>query len=382
MRTSRSGWRLLWVLAVLALIAAACGDTADTTTTTTAAATTTTAAATTTTMDDGVLRGDERCAANREAGTITFTTGFGFFPSVSVAEVIAADELGYFEEMCLDVEIVPSLPGESMVLVSSNVVQFTANSFGSLAQASTQGAQATMVVNWGHVPIHILIVEEDSGIENLEDFRDTLIGAVGGSVPAPLQSILVAAGLRQGVDYEVVARGFNPFVLTEMDAISAFRSNEPDSLTTGGLAIRIFAPEDYGGTGSFGGILASNEFLRLHPTASEDFVRAAVRGWQYALENGEEVVGFSEALTAGDFNFDHELFRWTTESEIAVASTPEGALPGATDPGIVGREIARMVQLGLITGGLPDVLGLYDNSYIESVYDDAGMLIWPGPMGE
>ena len=43
----------------------------------------------------GPLTGAERCAANEAAGEITFLTGFGFFPAISIAVVLAAEDQGF-----------------------------------------------------------------------------------------------------------------------------------------------------------------------------------------------------------------------------------------------------------------------------------------------
>ena len=50
----------------------------------------------------------ERCEANEAAGTITYLTGFDFAAAASIVEVIVAEDAGYYDELCLDVEIQPS----------------------------------------------------------------------------------------------------------------------------------------------------------------------------------------------------------------------------------------------------------------------------------
>ena len=97
------------LLCAIAVMATACGD--DGGTSNAPAATTPSAGGTTAPT---VLSGAARCKANTDAGTITFLTGFGFFPSASVMDVITAQEKGYFKEMCLKVDIQPSLPGEAL----------------------------------------------------------------------------------------------------------------------------------------------------------------------------------------------------------------------------------------------------------------------------
>ena len=127
------------VVVALLVVTAACGsdsDDADSTTAATEIGVTEPAAesapaaettpgtdmATDTTMagDTGVTAdgiSTERCAANEAAGTITYLSSFDFAASASIIDVVTASEKGYFEDMCLDVELKPSF---STRLVSSD----------------------------------------------------------------------------------------------------------------------------------------------------------------------------------------------------------------------------------------------------------------------
>lgn len=359
----------LVALMALAIIVAACAAPPGTTATATAGS-----------GQGAVLSGQARCDANKAAGKITFLTGFGFFPSVSVLDVVAAKEQGYFEKMCLDVDIQPSIPGESMVLVSSNTVQFAANSFGTIARGVSQGATVKAVVNYGNLPIHVLIVLADSPIQKLADFRGKTIGTTGGTVGGPNQAQLRTAGLTVEKDYKQIAIGFDSTLITRpgVDAIEGFRSNQPDLLERAGLKIRTFVPEDAGVVSTFGSIIVSNEFAQKHPTAVEDFIRADKMGWDWALSHTKEAVDLSQKLTRGNFDRPHEDYRWTTESQLAVKGTPAGEPAGRVIKDTVAREIAVYVQLGLIP--IVDVNTLFDNRFFDAVHKD-GKVVWPGPMG-
>ena len=67
---------------------------------------------------------DDRCAANEAAGTITYLTGFDFAATASIVDVIVADANGYYDAMCLDVEIQPSVSTANDPLVAENDAQF------------------------------------------------------------------------------------------------------------------------------------------------------------------------------------------------------------------------------------------------------------------
>ncbi len=67
---------------------------------------------------------DDRCAANEAAGTITYLTGFDFAATASIVDVIVAEDNGYYDEMCLDVEIIPSFSTANYPIVAENDAQF------------------------------------------------------------------------------------------------------------------------------------------------------------------------------------------------------------------------------------------------------------------
>ena len=77
--------------------------------------TTAAAALTTTSSVSGVSDVDptlpfpaDRCAANQAAGTITYLSSFDYAAAASIVEVIVAEQKGYFDALCLDVEMAAS----------------------------------------------------------------------------------------------------------------------------------------------------------------------------------------------------------------------------------------------------------------------------------
>ena len=63
---------------------------------------------------------EARCEANRAAGTISYLTGFDFAATASIVDVLVAGHNGYFDELCLDVEITPSFSTANYPLVAAN----------------------------------------------------------------------------------------------------------------------------------------------------------------------------------------------------------------------------------------------------------------------
>ena len=78
---------------------------------------------------------DERCEANRAAGTITYLSSFDFAAAASIVEVLVAEERGYFDELCLDVDIQASFSTANYPLIAANDAQFSSG--GSFSEVVT-----------------------------------------------------------------------------------------------------------------------------------------------------------------------------------------------------------------------------------------------------
>ena len=141
-------------LAVLALIAASCGDDTD--------ETPGAGGVTPVTADEPFP--EDRCEANRAAGTIDYYTGFDFAAAASILEVVVADERGYYDELCLDVELTPGSSTANLPLVGSNDVQFSSSgSFSEMASfAAVNDVDLVALSVDGHVAIDVLMVKPDS----------------------------------------------------------------------------------------------------------------------------------------------------------------------------------------------------------------------------
>ena len=134
----------------LALVAASCGDDTDGGD-----------AADVPAVEDGAAFPADRCEANEAAGTITYNTGFDYAAAASILEVVVADEKGYFDDLCLDVEITPSFSTANYPLVASNEVQFaSAGNFSEVATfAEANEADLVALSVDGHVAIDVLMVK-------------------------------------------------------------------------------------------------------------------------------------------------------------------------------------------------------------------------------
>lgn len=389
-------------LTALALLAASCGGddtTSDTSTTVTPAtddsSTPATSATTVTTAGDepslDVVSGEAfpaaRCEANQAAGTISYLTGFDFAATASIVEVLVADHNGYYDELCLDVDIAASFSTANYPLVASNDAQFSSSgSFSELASFSAVNeADLVAVAVEGRVAIDSLMVKPE--FDSLEQLAGTTIG-VKGKLPPSIAAMLAQLGLVEGTDFEtLLLEGFNPIAHWELEGISAvpgWKSNEPGTLERAGIDFDLYDPADFGIPGSFGLVYTNRQFLTEHPTAAEDFMRATMRGLAEAIADPAAAATIAVDLINGNGNPNFlspegETFRWATDAQLITDTTPADSHPGVPDPAALAAEIAAYDAVGVYSeAGAPSIEGRFDPDLVAGLYAADGTVIWPG----
>ncbi len=342
---------------------------------------------------DPVVSGEafpaDRCEANKAAGPITYLSGFDFAAAASIMEVMMAADRGYYAELCLDVKLTPSFSTTNYPLVASNEAQFSsAGSFTELASFSeTNDAELVTLSIDGHTPIDVLMVHPEQA-ESLAELNGATIGIKGALPPAVAVMLKQEANLAEGQQFHtVLVDGFDPIAHWQLPGIAAipgWRSNEPGALQRAGLTFDLYDPADFDIPGSFGVIYTSPAFLAEHPSAVEDFMRATMRGLADAIADpaGAAAVAVEMINGHGNPNFlspEGETFRWATDAETIVATTPEGSNIGVPIGSELEAQISAYADVGYFgENNPPTVEGRYDPDLVDNLYDDTGTVTWPG----
>lgn len=370
--------RAVAAIAVTTLVLAACGGDGETILTDPAEATST------------VLAGEpfpaERCAANEAAGTIDYYTGFDYAAAASIIEVLVASDAGYYDDLCLDVNITPSFSTANYPLVAENDVQFSSSgSFAEMARfsAANEADLVTLSVD-GHVSIDALMLKPDQ-VTNLADLAGATIG-VKGALPPSVAAMLLGEGLVEGTDFDtVLLDGFDPVAHMAVDTIvglPGWKSNEPGVLERAGVDFDLYDPAEFGIPGSFGIIYTNQAFLDQHPTAVEDFMRATMKGLNDAIADPAAAAAVAVALINGNGNpnflsEEGETFRWKTDAGLIVSTTPDGMFPGTVAAAELAAEIAAYAAAGVYPNGTPSTDGRFADDLVANLYDADGTIIWP-----
>jgi NitT/TauT family transport system substrate-binding protein len=342
---------------------------------------------------DPVVAGEplpaDRCAANKAAGPISYLSGFDFAAAASIMEVVLAEDRGYYDDLCLDVTLTPSFSTTNYPLVASNEAQFSsAGSFAELVSFSTANDADLVALSIdGHTPIDVLMVHPEEA-ESLAELNGATIGIKGALPPAVAVMLKKEAGLTEGKQFHtVLVDGFDPIAHWQLPGIAAipgWRSNEPGALERAGLKFDLYDPKDDDIPGSFGVIYTNPKFLADHPSAAEDFMRATMRGLADAIADpaGAAKVAVDMINGHGNPNFlspEGETFRWATDAETIVATTPEGSNIGAPIAAELQQQVDAYADVGYWgTGTKPTIDGRFDPDLVNNLYDAQAKVIWPG----
>ena len=367
------------------LVAAACTDDG---TTTPGTEPTTTLIAPDLEMVAGQPIPEARCQANRDAGTIVYLSSFDFAATASIVDVLVAKSKGYYDGLCLDVDVKPSFSVDNYPQIAANDAAFSPSSGGSFSEmvdfAGANDAGFVALAVEGRTGIDALITK-DGEVPTLADIKGTKIGVKGAITPS-VKAMLAQQGLIEGEDYEtVLLDGFDPLVHIEVPDIVGFpgyKSNEPLQLEAAGVPFTLYDPTDYDIPGSFGVVYTNDTFLTEHPTAAQDFMRATMRGLADAVADpaaaSDIAIGF---IDAGDnimfLSAESETARWGVESTLVGDGVAPGAPLGLPLMDQLTAEVTTYASIGLFDGVAPDITTMVDPAVLAGIYAADGTIIWP-----
>jgi ABC-type nitrate/sulfonate/bicarbonate transport system substrate-binding protein len=317
------------------------------------------------------------CDRNQAVGPITYISGYGYSASAGQMDVFLAKELGYFNDLCLDVEINAS-GANGQQLVSSGQGQFTAlGSASDVMLAAANSHNLTAIATYGDVSPFSIFTNEN--ITSLKDLEGKKLGYFINMTPIAL-AMLDAAGVDVSKVELIKMTNYDPTVVTrgQVDAIVGYASNQPEKLKSLNLPFNQFLPQDLDIQGTYNVMEVNSKFLKDNREVVSDFMRASLKALQYCLDNDAECIDMisklAEANNQGSaFPKDQQERTWKVES-----GWVEGDAVGK--PGV--QTIAEWeaeYELVKRFGGVKELPPLKDMMDVDLVADlyDGDTLIWP-----
>jgi ABC-type nitrate/sulfonate/bicarbonate transport system substrate-binding protein len=204
----------------------------------------------------------------------------------------AADQNGYYAEEGLKVNLVPRPSPEADIL--SPVVNGSAGfgvEFGaSLIIARSQGLPVTAIATIYRRHPLVFMTLESSGITKPQDFPGhTIRTLVQGSSQVAFQAMMTKLGLDpESVRQVDVGYDLSPFYQGKLDIWPGFMNSEVLDARNKGYQVNLILPEDYGVHLNGYTLYTTDQMIEKNPDLVLRFLRASLRGWQWAIENPEE----------------------------------------------------------------------------------------------
>jgi ABC-type nitrate/sulfonate/bicarbonate transport system substrate-binding protein len=171
-------------------------------------------------------------------------------------------------------------------------------------------------------------------------------------MPPPESSELLAMLLQEGIRLEDVtllptSLDINSLIKGEADAYDGYSGNEPYTLAEQGVDYRLIRPGDYGVNFYNDVLITREDLLAQKPAEVEAFVRATLRGWDYALSNIDETVDLIQQKYATGKSRHHLMFE---ALELKSLIMPELVELGHMNPARWNAIAESYVTLGLAQG--------------------------------
>ena len=202
------------------------------------------------------------------------------------AGYIVAKEKGFYKEYGLDVELVEYHNNNIIDDVISSKYDFGIYD-NTLIEAKLQNKPVKLVASIFKRSALVLVVSKN--IKTLKQLENKTLMVANKEVETFKRFLE-----EKGVDISTIkfiphTYSVLPFIQKKVDGFSAYLTNEPYLLDVRGVKYNIINPSDYGALMYQGELFTNSKFAHTHPVLVDNFKKATIKGWEYALEHKLEV---------------------------------------------------------------------------------------------
>jgi len=218
-----------------------------------------------------------------------------WLPQNQFAGYYVALAKGYYRDAGIDLTINPGGPN----LLTENLIATGADTFGvsggtESVMAAREKALPIVAVGIGHqVTPFVFITRKDGPVKTVQDFEGKKVTAWFTGANLVLKAMLTSKGIDLGkVSLTPQQVSFTPFVNGDVDVATATLYSDVAAVEKrlGPDSLRIFNPEDYGISIPRDTVIVSETTAKTDPKLVENFLRASIRGWQYARLHPDDAV--------------------------------------------------------------------------------------------
>ncbi|MEZ4633143.1 MAG: ABC transporter substrate-binding protein [Deinococcales bacterium] len=316
-----------------------------------------------------------------------------WFPQAQFAGYFVAQEKGFYAEEGLNVTILDGGNVNPTVQVASGNADFGTDWIANMLIQREQGLNVVQIAQVFQDSGYRMVALADSGIESFADMAGRKVGVWAFGNEFVAQAVFTVEGLSSNLDasvtdpdVETVVYAFDPSLVfpNEVDVASAMIYNELDQIVGLGYPLEdlsVLNPADIDAAlledliFTTPDLLASENFKDSGLSGrevAERFVRATLKGWQYAVDNQDETVftliGLCGDTCAGSGSTQSPLIHqtWQMARVAELVKPSEDTMIGHIDQAAWERSVELLVQVGLIQDAVGFADGV-DMSILEAI---------------
>ena len=273
----------------------------------------------------------------------------------------AAIQKGYYQEAGINVNLIEAVEGVNPDdAVFEGKAEFGVSNSEILLEHAKGKKAVVLATIFQHSP-QILLASKKSGINHVQDL-------VGKRIAMESNSVEIIAFINdEGISIEectILTHAFNvnQLIAGEIDAISAYSTDEPFILKEAKFEYTIISPS-MGGLDFYGDLLFTTEnFIKSNPELTDKFLKASLKGWQYAMNNPDEIVDLIYEKYTQRHSVDHLRFEADQMNKLIM---PQVVEIGYTNPGRWVSIANTFKKLNLADNSL-NIKGFLYADYVES----------------
>ncbi len=314
-----------------------------------------------------------------------------WFPQAQFAGYFVAIDKGYYAEEGLNVTVLDGGNVNPTVAVASGNCDFGTDWIANMLVQRAQGLEVVQIAQVYQKAGYRMVALNDSGIETFADMAGRTVGVWGFGNEFVTQAVFASQDLSSDLDPTVTSPDVNAIVYAfdpalvfpdQVDVASAMIYNELDQIIGLGFPLEtltVLDPADIGADlledliFTTPALLASDNFKGSGLSGrevAERFLRATIRGWEYAVDNLDEavfiVLGYCGDTCQGSGSTQspliHQTWQMARVAEL-VKPTADTAV-GAIDPDAFASSVALLVEVGLIDSAFS-----FDEIVDTSIYE-------------
>lgn len=279
---------------------------------------------------------------------------------------------GYYEEEGLDVTI---LPGGSDInvpsVVESGTAQIGTTNLYNVLSYQEQGYPLVAISQVMQDSPFVFVCHKDQ-VSSIADLKGKTLGVWTGGNDAPVRALLTKNGIDPDKDATLASQGttIDGFLDGTFAGYSAMTYNEELLAYEAGYTdddLYTISMEDEGCGMLADCIFANADWLKDNRDTAVAFMKATIRGWQYACENTDEATDIVYSYMDKDnADYDHQK---KSAAEVAKLVLPEGedaSIVGTIPDDKVENTIDIALTYDIITKST-DKDTVYDHTIMEDV---------------